>query len=142
MSGLPPHLQEDGLTLADFMPGDGRKRGEGFRAIRGEALPAGAEWASQIQLIAAIQTVHDPEIPVNLWDLGLIYRLEQLINGDLEVEMTLTAPGCPVAGEMPAMVAEALAKVPGTGIVTVSLVWEPAWHKGLMSEDARMLLDL
>lgn len=141
-STIPAHLRDDGLTLADFLPGGTVRQGEDFRAVRGQALAAGTTWAREEDIVAAIQTVHDPEIPVNLWDLGLIYRLEQLPNGDVEVDMTLTAPGCPVAGEMPVMVAEAISSIDGTGEVTVALVWEPGWTKDRMSEDARLLLDL
>ena len=142
MTQIPPHLRDDGLSLADFMPGGATKVEAGYQAVRGQALTPGQSWASEQSLVEAIQTVHDPEIPVNLWDLGLIYRLEQLPNGDVEVDMTLTAPGCPVAGEMPVMVADAVAKVDGAGQVTVTLVWEPPWTKDRMSEDARLLLDL
>ena len=142
MSTIPAHLKNDGLTLADFLPGGATKQGDDFRAVRGDTLEAGAAWARQDDIVAAIQQVYDPESPVNLWDLGLIYRLEQLPNGDVEVDMTLTAPGCPVAGEMPVMVAEAISSVPGTGQVTVALVWEPGWTKDRMSDDARLLLDL
>ncbi len=138
--------QNDNLTLADFMPGvtKGEAGGEGadYRAERGQALPIGTKAASQEQVIAAIQTVYDPEIPINLWDLGLIYRCDVSATGDVDIDMTLTAPGCPVAGQMPAMVADAVAKVEGVGRVVVQLVWEPGWTKARMSEDARLLLDL
>ncbi len=130
---------DDGKTLADFMPGGGTPD---FKAERGEALPAGAAIATKEAIIEAIQTVYDPEIPVNLWDLGLIYRCEISADGDVDIDMTLTAPGCPVAGSMPGMVADAVTKVPGTAKVLVQLVWEPGWTKDRMSEDARLLLDV
>lgn len=131
-------LKNDGLTFADFMP----NAGEDFRAERGTPLATGTTIARKQNLIEAIQDVYDPEIPVNLWDLGLIYRLDIDEFGDVSVDMTLTAPGCPVAGQMPAMVAEAVVKVSGVGRVTVQLVWEPKWTKDKMSDDARLLLDL
>ena len=94
-------------------------------------------------MIEAMQTVHDPEIPINIYDLGLIYRVDQNpATGDVEVDMTLTAPGCPVAGEMPGHVAAALARLEGVGVATVKLVWEPAWTPDRASEDAQLVLGL
>lgn len=137
---------DDNLTLADFMPGTlgGSGSGEGadYRAERGQPLPQGAQAATHDDVVGAIQTVYDPEIPINLWDLGLIYRCEVSDRGDVDIDMTLTAPGCPVAGQMPAMVADAVHKLDGTGKVAVQLVWEPGWTKDRMSDDARLLLDL
>ena len=133
-------VQDDGKTLADFMPGAGE--GLDFKAERGTPLSAGQTPAKLDDLIEALKTVYDPEIPVNLYDLGLIYRCEISEQGDVEIDMTLTAPGCPVAGQMPGMAADAVTKVPGTGKVVVQLVWEPPWTKDMMSEDARLLLDV
>ncbi|MCH1482639.1 MAG: DUF59 domain-containing protein [Alphaproteobacteria bacterium] len=90
----------------------------------------------------ALRTVHDPEIPVNIFDLGLIYDVDRKQNGDVYITMSLTAPGCPVAGEMPGQVARAVADADGVGAVTVELVWEPAWSPDRMSEDAKMALDM
>ncbi len=126
-----------GPDLRDFMPAP-----EGGIVVAGAPLDAGAKRASNDEIIAAIRTVFDPEIPVNLYDLGLIYRLEQSPEGDVAVDMTLTAPACPVAGTMPGKVAEAVAGVAGVGRVTVRLVWEPPWTKQRMSEDARLALGL
>ena len=131
---------DDGKTLADFMPGT--EAGADYKATRGEPLSHGQTPASIEAVIEAIQTVYDPEIPVNLWDLGLIYRCDVASSGDVYIDMTLTAPGCPVAGSMPGMVADAVTKVEGTGLVEVQLVWEPGWTKDRMSEDARLLLDV
>lgn len=94
------------------------------------------------QLIAALKTVYDPEIPVDIFELGLIYRLDARANGDVDVEMTLTAPACPVAGEIPQWVADAVARVEGTGLVTVQLVFEPPWTPDRMSDEARLQLDM
>ena len=144
----------DGKTLADFMPDPGvtmdpaagvrvRREGTTFIAEAGEALPSDASLASEAGMVAAMQTVHDPEIPINIYDLGLIYRLDQNPEtGDVEVDMTLTAPGCPVAGERPGHVAAALAGVEGVGLATVRLVWEPAWTPDRASEDAQLVLGL
>lgn len=93
-------------------------------------------------MIEAIKTVYDPEIPVNLYDLGLIYDLEVFEDGTVKIEMTLTAPACPVAGEMPVMVADAVAGADGVGEVEVQLVWDPPWTKDRMSEEARLILDM
>ena len=93
-------------------------------------------------LIGAIKTVYDPEIPVDIYELGLIYRLDAKDNGDVEVDMTLTAPACPVAGELPQWVADAVAGVDGTGLITVQLVFEPPWTPDRMSDEARLALDM
>ena len=93
-------------------------------------------------IISALETVFDPEIPVNIYDLGLIYDIQLLEGNDVKVKMSLTAPGCPVAGEMPGQVADTIAKVTDVGLIEVELVWEPAWTKDRMSEDAKMALDI
>ena len=93
-------------------------------------------------MVDALETVYDPEIPVNIYDLGLIYDIQLLENNDIKIKMSLTAPGCPVAGEMPGQVADAIAKIPEIGLIEVELVWEPAWTKDRMSEDAKMALDI
>ena len=93
------------------------------------------------QVIAEIRKIYDPEIPVNIYDLGLIYSIERHRGGDVDITMSLTAPGCPVAGEMPGQVARALAAVVGVGEVSVELVWSPPWTPERMSDDARLALD-
>ena len=113
-----------------------------FRAEAGAPLEPGSSIAPHGNLIAALKTVYDPEIPVDIYELGLIYDLEQSEDGSVRVEMSLTAPGCPVAGEMPGMVADAVAGVQGVGEVEVRLVWEPAWTMERMSEEARLALDM
>ena len=93
-------------------------------------------------LITVLRTIYDPEIPVNIYDLGLIYNIEIEADGHVEIEMTLTAPACPVAGTFPAAVEERLAEVPGVDSVHVELVWEPAWSTDSMDESARLQLGL
>jgi FeS assembly SUF system protein len=93
-------------------------------------------------IIAALRTVHDPEIPVNIYDLGLIYRIETTAPGSVEIDMTLTAPGCPVAGEMLNWVRDAVNGVDGIERVTVKLVFEPPWEQARMSEEAKLELGL
>jgi len=92
-------------------------------------------------IVEALRTVYDPEIPVNIYELGLIYELDvNEATSDVKVVMTLTAPGCPVAGILPQQVADACAGVPGTGRVEVFLVWDPPWDMDKMSEDAKLAL--
>jgi len=93
-------------------------------------------------VIAALRTVHDPEIPVNIYDLGLIYRIAPNHRGAVEIDMTLTAPGCPVAGEMMNWVQKAVSDVDGVGSVKVNLVFDPPWDKSKMSEDVQLELGL
>ena len=94
------------------------------------------------QVINALETIFDPEIPVNIYDLGLIYDIKLLADNDINIKMSLTAPGCPVAGEMPGQVADTIAQIPDVGLINVELVWEPAWTKDRMSEDAKMALEI
>jgi FeS assembly SUF system protein len=98
------------------------------------------------KVIERLRTVFDPEIPVNLYDLGLIYRIEfapaMEDRFDLAIDMTLTAPACPVAGQMPGMVEQALVNMPELHKIKVELVWDPPWDKSRMSDDARMRLNM
>ena len=100
------------------------------------------ETLTKDSIIDALKDVYDPEIPVNIYDLGLIYDIKILDNNDIKIKMSLTAPGCPVAGEMPGQVADTIAKIDDVGLIEVELVWEPAWTKDRMSEDAKMALDI
>lgn len=95
------------------------------------------------EVIAALRSVFDPEIPVNIYDLGLVYGLEIVAaTGRVDIRMTLTAPGCPVARSFPETVAHAVGQVPGVTDVRVELVWEPPWSKDLMTEAARLQLGM
>lgn len=96
--------------------------------------------SAEAKVVAALKNVFDPEIPVNIYDLGLIYNIEAHEDGTVDIRMTLTAPGCPVAGEMPGQVAAAAETVEEVKEARVDLVWEPAWEKDRMSEDARLAL--
>jgi len=93
-------------------------------------------------IIAALRGVHDPEIPVNIYDLGLIYKIDISPEGDVAIDMTLTAPACPVAGMMPLMVKDAVASVEGVGQIEVEMVWDPPWSPECMSEEARLDLGM
>ncbi len=116
--------------------------GEDFSATAGEALADGVPVAGEEAVIEAIKTVFDPEIPVNVYDLGLIYGFKIDAEGGVKADMSLTAPGCPVAGDLPGWVADAIAKVEGIGAVEVTLVWEPGWTPERMSEDAKLALGM
>ena len=93
------------------------------------------------QIIECIKTVMDPEIPVNLYDLGLIYSIKNR-NNNVVIEMTLTNPNCPVAGQMPENVAKSIEQINDLRSIEVKLVWKPSWTKDLMSEDAKLALDI
>jgi len=93
-------------------------------------------------IVAALKTVYDPEIPADIYELGLIYRVDIDDNRNVAIDMTLTAPGCPVAGEMPGWVENAVATVPGVQNVTVNMVFDPPWDQSRMSDEARVALDM
>ena len=93
------------------------------------------------KIITALKTVFDPEIPVDVYELGLIYRVAVDESRLVDIDMTLTAPGCPVAGEMPGWVENAINSVPGVGNVTVNMVFDPPWDQSRMSDEARVALD-
>lgn len=93
-------------------------------------------------VIAALRTVYDPEIPINIYDLGLVYDIELLPEGRVDIRMTLTAPACPVAGEMPGVVEERVLQVPGVSEARVDLVWDPPWGRERLSEEAKLQLGL
>ncbi|MCU7843716.1 MAG: SUF system Fe-S cluster assembly protein [Candidatus Thiodiazotropha sp. (ex Monitilora ramsayi)] len=97
---------------------------------------------NQAQIIEALRTVYDPEIPVNIYDLGLIYRIEVDDAGTVEVDMTLTAPACPVAGTLPHEVGRVIDAVPGVRDATIRLVWNPPWTQERMSEEALLQLGM
>lgn len=88
----------------------------------------------------ACRSVYDPEIPVNIFELGLIYTIDINTDNEVRIKMSLTAPGCPVAGEMPGWVADAVSAVPGVKQVDVDLIWEPPWGMDMMSDEARLEL--
>jgi FeS assembly SUF system protein len=94
------------------------------------------------KLVIALKTVFDPEIPVDIYELGLIYKVDVADNKDVAVDMTLTAPNCPVAGEMPVNVKTALEKVDGIGAVTVNMTFDPPWTPERMSEEAKLELNM
>ena len=102
--------------------------------------PSSTDHSLYDSLVEACRTVYDPEIPVNIYDLGLIYTIEVNDENEVKIILTLTAPGCPVAGEMPGWVAEAIQPIAGVKHVDVALVWEPPWGMDMMSDEARLEL--
>lgn len=113
-----------------------------------EVVPQGSALSPEFleafthKLVTAMKTVFDPEIPVDIYELGLIYKVDVADNKDVAVDMTLTAPGCPVAGEMPEMVKSALQTVDGIGEVVVNMVFDPPWTPERMSEEAKLELNM
>lgn len=114
--------------------------GTEYSARRGEPLPAGTPVAAEPEIVEAMRTVYDPEIPVNIFDLGLIYTIDISPENEVRIVMTLTAPGCPVAGEMPGWVADAVGPVDGVKQVDVEMTFEPQWGMDMMSDEARLEL--
>lgn len=102
--------------------------------------PSNTEHPLHEAIVEACRSVYDPEIPVNIYDLGLIYTIEINEENEVHIIMSLTAPGCPVAGEMPGWVADAIEPLPGVKQVDVDLAWEPPWGMEMMSDEARLEL--
>jgi FeS assembly SUF system protein len=123
----------------DLTPGDPTPDGtHGSWTPDGSTEPRPTEDA----LIAAVATVYDPEIPVNIYELGLVYAIDIHDDGHVKVEMTLTAPGCPSAQELPEQVREAVMAVPGVTGAEVETVWDPPWDPSRMTEEARLALNM
>ena len=111
-------------------------------AAPGSSIPAEELEQLTADIVAALKTVYDPEIPADIYELGLIYKIDVDDARNVAVEMTLTSPGCPVAGEMPTWVENAVASVAGVGVVTVKLTFDPPWDKDRMSDEAKLLLGM
>ena len=111
-------------------------------AVAGSALSQEELDLLTDRMVEAIKTVYDPEIPVDVYELGLIYKIDVDDERNIDVDMTLTAPGCPVAGEMPIWVENAIASIDGVGNVRVKLVFDPPWDMSRMSDEARVALNM
>ncbi|NLI23385.1 MAG: SUF system Fe-S cluster assembly protein [Bacteroidales bacterium] len=96
----------------------------------------------ETEIVNALKTVYDPEIPVNIFDLGLIYEIDVRENNNVYIKMTLTAPNCPLADDVVRDVKEAVGRIPGVSSVDVELTWNPPWNKDMMSEEAMLELGL
>ncbi|CUS46427.1 PaaD-like protein (DUF59) involved in Fe-S cluster assembly [hydrothermal vent metagenome] len=137
----PPKARVDGGVAETFE----RKRDylEGFLAQKPEGLPRGEPGGALYEAVVdALKEIYDPEIPVNIYDLGLIYGVEVTDEGHASVTMTLTTPHCPVAESMPAEVELRVGSVPGVGTADVNLVWDPPWDPQKMSDDAKLELGM
>ena len=113
-----------------------------YKAYAGKILAKNTTIATKEDIIEATKTVYDPEIPINIYDLGLVYDINQKDNGDIHIDMSLTAPGCPVAEILPQQVADAVAGLEGVGQVEVEVVWEPVWTIERLSDEAKMILEM
>ena len=134
---------DDKLPLSAFMPHHlSSDPNAPFIATAGNNNDVNSKKIDESEIIECLKTIHDPELPVNIYDLGLIYEIKLIEKNNLKIKMSLTAPSCPVAGEIPSQVANTLAKIPNIGLIEVELVWEPAWTKDRMSEDAKLALDI
>ena len=110
--------------------------------VAGSSIPPEELEQLTADIVAALKTVYDPEIPADIYELGLIYKIDVDDERNVAVEMTLTAPGCPVAGEMPTWVENAVAGVAGVGQVSVKLTFDPPWDKDRMSDEAKLALGM
>jgi FeS assembly SUF system protein len=108
----------------------------------GATLPADELVRMTDEIVAALKTVYDPEIPADIYELGLIYKVDIADDRDVAVDMTLTTPNCPSAAELPHMVESAVASVPGVREVKVNLVWDPPWDPSRMTDEARLVLNM
>ena len=125
-------------NLEDFLPSKNKSY---FKELIKNTAKEEKLIINREDIIKCIKKVMDPEIPVNLYDLGLIYSIK-ILNNDVKIEMTLTNPNCPVAGQMPENVGKSVEKLESLKSIEVKLVWHPAWNKDMMSEDAKLALDI
>jgi FeS assembly SUF system protein len=148
MEGKPVEQAEPGATLAAAEA----VGADAAASVPTEAAPAGSPAASRLapeederlrtDIVAALKTVFDPEIPADIYELGLIYGIDIDAERNVAIAMTLTAPGCPVAGEMPKWVENAVNSVPGVSGTTVTMTFDPPWDMGRMSDEARLALNM
>jgi FeS assembly SUF system protein len=126
---------QDAVDEPESMPNEPRWLFDG-------SVPEGERARYTGDIVAALKTVFDPEIPCDIYELGLIYKVEIGDDRLVKIDMTLTAPGCPVAGELPQWVETAVGAVPGVLGANVTMVFDPPWDQGRMSDDARISLDM
>jgi FeS assembly SUF system protein len=111
-------------------------------AEKSSALPHEEQARLTDDIVAALKTVYDPEIPADIYEIGLIYKIDLADDRAVTVDMTLTTPNCPSAQELPKMVENAVASVPGVGEVKVNVVWDPPWDPSRMTDEARLTLNM
>ena len=145
MDGKP--VERDTLTVgADASEAPARTAvpsvAEGGTPVEGSKLSAEQLEQMTADIVAALKTVYDPEIPADIYELGLIYKVDIKDDRAVDVDMTLTTPNCPAAAELPMMVENAVASVQGVGPVNVQIVWDPPWDPSRMTDEARLILNM
>jgi FeS assembly SUF system protein len=131
-------MQEPTTATEEAQKADDRtSAGTSARTLDADELEA-----LRLAVVEALHTVYDPEIPVDIYELGLIYDINIDASGNVAIKMTLTAPGCPVAGSMPDMVKDAVEAIESVGKIDVELVWDPPWDRDRMSETAQLALGM
>jgi len=133
---------EEQLLMAMSAQSDEPIVPQDYVATAGESLETDSPKLQEEDIINALKTVCDPEIMIDIYNLGLVYKIEALEHGDVKIEMTLTAPTCPVAGILPQQAADAVASIKGAGKVEVKVVWEPAWSIEKMSQEAKDMMEM
>ena len=129
-------------SLYDFLPNNlNVGKNSDFIVRSGESNNNITRKLKKSEVITVLQTIKDPELPIDIYELGLIYEIKILKNNNIKINMSLTSPACPVAGEMPNEVASKVSLIDGAGEVSVKLVWDPPWSPEKMSEDAKLALD-
>ena len=135
-------MNKDTKTLYDFIQNYPKGSTKPFIVKLGSKNTFDKISICEKDIISNLTNVYDPEIPVNIYDLGLIYDINISKGNNVFIKMSLTSPGCPVAGELPKQVADELTKIKNIGLIEVELVWDPPWTKERMSEDAKLALDI
>lgn len=113
-----------------------------YTAKAGTPLATGAQKATHEDIVGALKSVQDPELMLNVFDLGLVYKVDQKENGDVDIQMTLTSPTCPMGEEMIQMAAQAVSSVVGVGVVTVNLTFDPPWTTDMLSEEIKLMMGI
>jgi len=135
-------MSEDVLDKVAAPPTESAAESQAAEGAKASALPQEEIDRMTDEIVAALKTVYDPEIPADIYELGLIYRVDIADDRTTTVDMTLTTPSCPSAQELPIMVENAVASVPGVGEVKVNVVWDPPWDQSRMSDEARVVLNM
>ncbi len=134
--------QDEPKTATTATPADATAAAPDVSKPSGSALPEAEVARLTDEIVAGLKTVYDPEIPADIYELGLIYRIDISDDREVTIDMTLTTPNCPAAQELPIMVENAVASVPGVGQTKVNIVWEPPWDPSRMSDEARTVLNM
>jgi FeS assembly SUF system protein len=134
--------QDEPKTTTTATPADATAAPPDVSKPSGSALPEAEVARLTDEIVAGLKTVYDPEIPADIYELGLIYRIDISDDREVTIDMTLTTPNCPAAQELPIMVENAVASVPGVGQTKVNIVWEPPWDPSRMSDEARTVLNM